>query len=210
MYQHKLDTISRFNSCKLLHLKIRDILDSGNCVIYDKVLVGVGETAALNKERDLISLYGRVDLQTGILLNETAGGEGLACLTAARLENKRIKSSKPVSQYNLNGNFISTYPSAKTASENVPGANRSYITQVCKNKRKSAGGFIWTYEGQPVPKFTKKYYKGVTQITNTGTIVDEYASLTEAQNQTGIELHNISECCRGKSKTAGGFVWEYS
>ena len=36
-----------------------------------------------------------------------------------------------------------------------------------------------------------------------------YESLTEASRQTSIAVSNISECCNGKRKTAGGFHWEY-
>lgn len=47
------------------------------------------------------------------------------------------------------------------------------------------------------------------QFSLDGNKVNEFISLTEAQLQTGVELHNISECCRGNSKTAGGYIWEY-
>lgn len=36
-----------------------------------------------------------------------------------------------------------------------------------------------------------------------------YRSITDAQRKTGIERHSISNCCKGKIKTAGGFQWKY-
>lgn len=36
-----------------------------------------------------------------------------------------------------------------------------------------------------------------------------YNSLTDAQRKTGIERHRISNCCKDKNKTAGGFHWKY-
>ena len=36
-----------------------------------------------------------------------------------------------------------------------------------------------------------------------------YASMSEANRQTGISYGSISNCCRGKRKTAGGYHWEY-
>lgn len=36
-----------------------------------------------------------------------------------------------------------------------------------------------------------------------------YESVTEASKKTGIDRANISACCRGKLKTAGGFHWMY-
>lgn len=35
-----------------------------------------------------------------------------------------------------------------------------------------------------------------------------YESLTDAQRKTGVERHNISNCCKGKTKIAGGFHWK--
>lgn len=36
-----------------------------------------------------------------------------------------------------------------------------------------------------------------------------YNSITEASDLTGIKFSNISHCCRGSQKTAGGYHWEY-
>lgn len=36
-----------------------------------------------------------------------------------------------------------------------------------------------------------------------------YKSLTEASKQTGIYLSNISACCNGRLKSAGGYVWRF-
>lgn len=31
----------------------------------------------------------------------------------------------------------------------------------------------------------------------------------EAERQTSINHHRISECCRGNTRTAGGYEWQY-
>ena len=36
-----------------------------------------------------------------------------------------------------------------------------------------------------------------------------YVSLTEASRQTGVYLSNISACCHGRLKSAGGYVWKF-
>lgn len=41
-----------------------------------------------------------------------------------------------------------------------------------------------------------------------GKLIQKYGSLSEAADKNGINAGNISECCRGKRKTAGGFRWE--
>ena len=36
-----------------------------------------------------------------------------------------------------------------------------------------------------------------------------YSSISEAARQLGISAGNISQCCNGKSKTCGGYHWEF-
>lgn len=51
---------------------------------------------------------------------------------------------KRVAQYDKNGNFIAEYDSLTIASQKT-NINTGNIGQVCNNKRKTAGGFIWKY-----------------------------------------------------------------
>lgn len=53
--------------------------------------------------------------------------------------------SKGVYQYKKDGTFITYYPSASEAYRTV-GVNKHHITECCNNKRKSAGGYLWSYE----------------------------------------------------------------
>ena len=39
--------------------------------------------------------------------------------------------------------------------------------------------------------------------------VKEYPSMQEAERQTGIHQANISKCCNGIRKFAGGYIWKY-
>lgn len=50
--------------------------------------------------------------------------------------------------------------------------------------------------------------KPVVQILK-NKIIKQFASITDAQNKTGISKECICRCCKGKYKTAGGFVWKY-
>lgn len=50
----------------------------------------------------------------------------------------------------------------------------------------------------------------VEQIDEAGNVVCVYPSLKEAGRATGIRDGNISKCCRGKTKRAGGYYWRIS
>lgn len=52
----------------------------------------------------------------------------------------------------------------------------------------------------------------VCQYTRDGILVKTFMSITEAAQETGINLGNIGSCVSGnkKHKTAGGYKWEYA
>lgn len=52
---------------------------------------------------------------------------------------------KPINQFNKNGDFIKEWLGAKQAGVNLF-INASDITQCCLGKKKSAGGYIWSYK----------------------------------------------------------------
>lgn len=51
--------------------------------------------------------------------------------------------------------------------------------------------------------------KSVLQFTKNGELVAEYFGAREAARRTNIVPSSIIECCNGKRKSAGGFVWKY-
>lgn len=54
-------------------------------------------------------------------------------------------TKKRVAQYDLQNNLINVYESAAEASRQT-GINNKSISFVCRNKRKTAGGFIWRFQ----------------------------------------------------------------
>jgi hypothetical protein len=63
--------------------------------------------------------------------------------------------SKIVLQYDLNGNFIKEWPSAKEAYRQL---DICHITSCCRGEREWAGGFIWKYKDSDLKK-SKPYKK---------------------------------------------------
>ena len=52
--------------------------------------------------------------------------------------------------------------------------------------------------------------KAVVQCDMDGTAIKTWPSAREAERNTHVAFQNIYKCCRGKRKTAGGYVWKYS
>lgn len=51
--------------------------------------------------------------------------------------------------------------------------------------------------------------KKVVQYDLVGNKLAEYKSVAVASKLTNTSVSSISHCCRGKTKTANGFVWKY-
>jgi group I intron endonuclease len=60
-----------------------------------------------------------------------------------RMKNNIPHNRKKVFQYDLNLNLINQFISADSAFKKT---NIRHITSVCRNERKTAGGYIWKYE----------------------------------------------------------------
>ena len=68
-----------------------------------------------------------------------------------------------------------------------------------RNKRAGEALINHPKESKQVQKFDKQ-----------GNILATFPSINEALRVTGIDKGNISKCCLGKLKSAGGYVWKYS
>ena len=55
-----------------------------------------------------------------------------------------LYSAKRIGQYDLNGNFIQEFPSARQAAREL-NLDSSTISKVCRGKNKTHGGFIFKY-----------------------------------------------------------------
>lgn len=49
----------------------------------------------------------------------------------------------------------------------------------------------------------------VLQYTKEMKLLNEFDSISEASEKTGIKRSTLSECLRGANKTSGGFIWKY-
>ena len=58
-------------------------------------------------------------------------------------------------------------------------------------------------------KMIGKHSVPVLQFDLLGNFIREWPSGLKAEEETGINNGNISSCCLGKYKTAGGFIWKH-
>jgi hypothetical protein len=81
---------------------------------------------------------------------------------------------------------------------------------ISKSMNYSNGAIVRTLNSYNVSLRTNLHNeKEVIQKNLNGQFIKQYKSLKEASDETGIARPNISHCCIGTKKMAGGFQWEY-
>ena len=120
-----------------------------------------------------------------------------------------LSKSRPVLQYDLDGNFIKEWNTAIEAA-NTLNLNSKYITSTCRGHQKTYSGMKWKYKDDSNPLF--KISNGsqpVSQFSLNGDFIKSYHSIGEAAKETNIDRASISKACAGILQTAGKFKWEY-
>lgn len=168
---------------------------------------------------------GHLSEETKKRISETLKGnvisEDVRKKISDKLKGKRMGidnvSSKKVVQYDMQGNLIKIWDSISDASRALK-IDKSNIAKCCYDYNdvwKTAGGFIWKFYGEELTKEyinlcnKRKNSKCIAQYSLSGELIYIFNNLTEAEFKTGISHGNISNCCNGKRKTAGGFIWKY-
>lgn len=122
---------------------------------------------------------------------------------------------KTVYQFDLNGNFIRSYKSARDAAMTVSPNNqdtiRASIKNCCLGTSYSSCGFFWSYYKEFIKKedyqnnINRRKNK-IAQYTLSGKFLRYYDNITEARNATGLK--NLYSSIRGEC-SIGEFQWRY-
>lgn len=130
-----------------------------------------------------------------------------------------LQKNKKVYQYNSEGDLISTYCSAKKASETT-NINLGNICSCCRKIVRQAGGYFWSYtketkqdvisqfNGNLKDSIFTRNEKPVNQYSLDGELLNTYKSIKEASINTGITAQQISFSCKN-NRIAKGYYWRY-
>ena len=127
-----------------------------------------------------------------------------------RIWKKKCASNptKVVLQYDLSGNLIKEWSSAVSIYKKL----KIKPERCCQGRMKTCKGFIWRYKDEWFDLGLDKldeHSKKVTQYDLKGKFIRHFDSIKEALESLDSKHANISSCCLGKSKSAGGFIWRY-
>ena len=116
--------------------------------------------------------------------------------------------SKPVYQFDLQGNYITYYKSCHEASEKT-GINVSSINNVCLKKIRCSHGYYWSYEKHFNYIPADRGGTAIASYNDEGDFIKVYSSLTEAAKSLNVGIPSISKALSGYRKHCAGYRWRY-
>lgn len=189
---------------------------------FSKVIVDIGYSdGELNeKEMNLIKFFNAdnsrdyYNISKGGCIEGKSGSEAYwygKHIPKEIVEKANLKRNKKVYQFDLDNNFIREYKSVTQASKEN-GVSKQGISKSCNDYNKSCGGYFWSYKKDIKERrydYTKNHNtEEILQYDGSGKVLlNIYSSLKIASEETNIDKGNISACCLGKRKYAGGFIW---
>lgn len=217
--------------------KIKKAWREGKRILEETLAVVGTEELAHLLETELIKKYGRRDIGTGVLCNHTDGGEGvIGQVMSAETRNKMSTSKignkncvgtkrpdfaamwmKPITSFAETGEVLKHYNSSKECVDDL-GIHKAVISSCLVGRTKTARAidgtiyrFVFGIVTNPLSPIKRGQHAGlgkVQQTTNGGEVIAEFRNSKEAGTVTGISAACIRLCIRGKTKTAGGFIWK--
>lgn len=142
-----------------------------------------------------------------ILVNETLL-KSKSTYNTALGESTTENLMKTVYMFDLNGNYLRSFKSAREAAAYIQPDNqdnaRTAIKNNCLGTTSSSYGYFWSY----TKEFTYKNerMKEVAQYTINGKFLRTFKSITEAE--VALSLNNITQAIYKKG-SAGGYQWRY-
>lgn len=119
------------------------------------------------------------------------------------IAKKGNKNRKDIYKFSLLGEFIE-----KVDRNLLNKTDLKSILLICSGKKETLKGFRYSYKKTlKNSKYTKNMF---LKYSKEGVFLKKYANINEVmKDNTHIKYtSNIYNCCHGKRKTCGGFVWE--
>lgn len=123
---------------------------------------------------------------------------------------------KSINQFDLDGKYIATYPSAQAAEEKTK-IDRKLISGVLRGVAKTTSGYQWRYYNEEdlngIPPVKREHgggkLKPICQYTLDDKYIKTFDSVTAAANEIGCERSNIRAAAQGKTRSSHGYKWRY-
>lgn len=162
-----------------------------NSFKHEILYCGLNEEEANRLERELIKEWKTQDPAYGY--NMTDGGGGVSGFVITEETRRKMSEAKRGANHPNFGKHLSPETKRK-------------IGEVHKGNKYSLG-LVRSPETRQ--KMSEGKMKPVAAYLDDGTLVKTYRSALDAGEELGINRKNISLCCKGARKHAGGYCWRF-
>lgn len=152
------------------------------------------------KEKEFISLHGRINTNTGTLSNMTDGGDGFIGY---------IPSKEKIEKHKI---FMTGRKQSQEEKQKRNESRKGYvhseetklkISNSNKGKKTAKEHLEKLYKGQILANS-----KTINQYDLEGNFIKEWQSATIAAKEINLHPSAIRNCVNGVSKTSGGYIWK--
>lgn len=184
------------------------------------------EKEAQQLEIDLIKEYKSNQPEFGY--NISAGGKGTHHINLGCMDENNLKHySRPVNQYDMDFNFISTYVSIIDAAKKT-NTNPYALSNACNQRLLSANGYVWIHKDSDTPEYRMKLKQSMTESSRFKSnlvytdkrilcfdinlnYVCTYDNINSAKKAIGkTNGQPIFYSCISKQYSAYGYVWRFA
>lgn len=175
---------------------------------------GLTDAEAKDLEIEYIEKWGRIDIQTGFLTNQTRGGDGLVSLSestrkrAIERAKATFKKQRRLPEYRKQQSQAMTdyckHPTAREVrSQCMRDVWKDPVTREARIQRIREG---WA-NSQRQPRTKTRPVESFN--LDTGCVVKRYRSQTET-SADGFNRDAVNNVCRGKRRSHAGLGWRYT
>lgn len=117
-------------------------------------------------------------------------------------------------QYDVDGNYVAIFDNMISVTQK--GYIWENVSHVCRGKRSLANGYQWRYEWDTPPgkldNYKRRIVQPIIQKTLDGEFIKKFNTASDASKEIGARDGgtNILNVCKGKAKTAYGYLWEFA
>jgi hypothetical protein len=152
------------------------------------------------KEKEFISLYGRININTGSLANLTNGGDGFIGYVPSKekIEKHRqflLGKKQPFSQIQKRNQSRKGYIHSEETKLKISNSH--------KGKKPSKEHLEKLQKGKILANS-----KPILQYDLEENFIKEWQSATVAAKEINLHPTSIRHCVQGKTKTSGGYIWK--
>lgn len=182
---------------------------------HNVVATDLSEDDAKQMECELISQLKTQDRRFGY--NITSGGDGVCGWSPSQETRKKISLSAQSRSGDRNPNFghkwsdeMKKNASFRKRKENLSEDTIRKMSEAAAKRVGKDNPFYGKHHSEHTKSIlARSRFRAVQSFDKTGKLIAEYESINGASKSTGIHKVAISNCCRGVTKTSGGYMWRY-